>query len=216
MTPVVLKIGGSTAESGRLKKILAIVRRARRPVVVVPGGGPFADAVREMQSALGLLDDVAHGMALQAMHQMGDVFCALEPRLVPEETLLGIASAWRRQRIPVWRPSPMCAGDRTIPRDWTVTSDGLAARLAERLGNAELLVVKSCRVRPAATAKVLAQQGIVDPVFADIVARAGLHWRVIGGGDIDALKPALDLARRQPAMRHERRPRQSRAGHDQR
>ena len=216
MTPLVLKIGGSVAESGRLQKILAIVRRARRPVVVVPGGGPFADAVREMQDALGFSDEAAHDMALQALHQMSDVFCALEPRLVPEETLLGIAAAWRRQRIPVWRPAAMCAGDRAIPRDWTVTSDGLAARLAERLGNVEVMLVKSCRVRAAASAGMLARQGIVDPVFPEIVARAGLRWRVIGGGDLDALKPALDLARRQPMIRHERRPRLSRAGHDHR
>lgn len=216
MTPLVLKIGGSVAESGRLQKILAIVRRARRPVVVVPGGGPFADAVREMQDALGFSDEAAHDMALQAMHQMGGVFCALEPRLVPEETLLGIAAAWRRQRIPVWHPTPMCTGDRAIPRDWTVTSDGLAARLAERLGNVEVMLVKSCRVRAAASAGMLARQGIVDPVFPEIVARAGLRWRVIGSSDIDALKPALDLTKRQPMIRHERRPRLSRAGHDHR
>ncbi len=31
MTPVVLKLGGSLAETGRLRTLLAIVRRARRP-----------------------------------------------------------------------------------------------------------------------------------------------------------------------------------------
>jgi aspartokinase-like uncharacterized kinase len=71
-------------------------------VVVVPGGGPFADAVRDMQAALRFPDDVAHDMALLAMHQMAEVMIALEPRFVAADTLVAITRAWRRRRIPVW------------------------------------------------------------------------------------------------------------------
>src|SRR5690606_13928197 len=147
VTPVVLKLGGSLAESGRLRVLLALVSRARRSVVVVPGGGAFADAVRETQHALGFSDEAAHDMALLAMHQMADAMIALEPRLMGAETLIGIARAWHRRRIPVWLPASLCAGDRLIPRDWSITSDGLAARLAERLGDVELVLVKSRTVR---------------------------------------------------------------------
>ncbi len=79
MTPLVLKIGGSLAESGRLRAILRLVIRARRRVVIVPGGGPFADAVRSTQASLGFSDAAAHEMALLAMHQMAGVMIALEP-----------------------------------------------------------------------------------------------------------------------------------------
>lgn len=194
MTPVVLKLGGSLAETGRLRTMLAIVRRARRPLVIVPGGGPFADAVRDMQRELGFSDEIAHDMALRAMHQMADAMRAIEPRLVAADTLVGMARAWRKRRVPVWLPAKLCAGDRRIPRDWTITSDGLAARLAERLGNAELIVVKSCRIRRNATAVALARQGIVDSVFPIIVGRAGLTWSVVGTADAPALEQALDAA----------------------
>lgn len=198
MTPVVLKLGGSLAETGRLRTMLAIVRRARRPVVIVPGGGPFADAVRDMQRELGFSDEIAHDMALHAMHQMADAMRAIEPRLVAAETLVGMARAWRKRRVPVWLPARLCAGDRRIPRDWSITSDGLAARLAERLGDAELIVVKSCRIRRNATAAALARQGIVDSVFPIIVDRAGLTWSVLGKGDTPALEHALDAGPRPP------------------
>ncbi|WP_439544569.1 amino acid kinase family protein [Hyphomicrobium sp.] len=194
MTPVVLKLGGSLAETGRLRTMLAIVRRARRPLVIVPGGGPFADAVRDMQRELGFSDEIAHDMALRAMHQMADAMRAIEPRLVAADTLVGMARAWRKRRVPVWLPAKLCAGDRRIPRDWTITSDGLAARLAERLGNAELIVVKSCRIRRNATAAALARQGIVDGVFPIIVDRARVAWSVLGTGDAQALEQALDAA----------------------
>lgn len=198
MTPIVLKLGGSLAESGRLRMVLAAVRRAKRPVVVVPGGGPLADAVRETQALLCLPDETAHEMALLAMHQMAEAMIALEPRLVAADTLIGIERAWHRRRIPVWQPAKLCMGDRCIPRDWTITSDGLAARLAERLGDVELILVKSRSVRARATAKTLARQGVVDPVFPVIVERAGLVWRVIGPSDHAALLEALDAAPEKP------------------
>jgi aspartokinase-like uncharacterized kinase len=196
VTPVVLKLGGSLAESGRLRRLLGLVSRARRPVVVVPGGGAFADAVRATQKALGFSDAAAHDMALLAMHQMADAMMALEPRLVGAESLIGIARAWRRRRIPVWLPANLCAGDRRIPRDWSITSDGLAARLAERLGDVELVLVKSRTVRRTASAATLARQGIVDPVFPTVVARADLAWRVLGPGDDAELSDLMEVAAR--------------------
>ncbi|WP_072392428.1 uridylate kinase [Hyphomicrobium sp. CS1GBMeth3] len=211
MTPVVLKLGGSLVESGRLRTLLALVARARRAVVVVPGGGVFADAVRDTQRALGFSDEAAHDMALLSMHQMADAMLALEPRLVGAETLVGIARAWHRRRIPIWLPAALCAGDRRIPRDWSITSDGLAARLAERLGDVELVLVKSCTVRRTMSAKTLARQGIVDPVFPVIVERADLAWRVLGPADDGVLSDMLDVASRPARGTAPRRRRAARA-----
>ena len=44
--PLVVKLGGSLAESKRLASILKIVGASRQSCVIVPGGGAFADAVR--------------------------------------------------------------------------------------------------------------------------------------------------------------------------
>lgn len=194
MKPLVLKLGGSLAESGRLSAQFSLLRRARRPVVVVPGGGPFADAVRAAQKTLAFSDAAAHDMALMAMHQMAHAMCDLEPRLVPAETLESMAAAWRRRRVPVWLPLRLCNGDRRIPRDWSITSDGLAARLAERLCDAEIALVKSCPVRARASAATLARDGIVDPVFPIIVSRARLSWHVLGDGEAANLAALLDAA----------------------
>ncbi len=192
MKPLVLKIGGSLAETGRLRAALALVSRARRPVVVVPGGGPFVDAVREAQAGLGLSDAAAHDMAILAMHQMAAAMTDIAPRLVAADTTREMQRTWRGRRIPVWLPARLCAGDRRIPRDWSVTSDGLAARLAERLGGAEVALMKSCAVPRGASPATLARHGIVDPVFPAIVARAALHWHVLGPGETATLAGLID------------------------
>ena len=179
----VVKLGGSLAESGRLPKILKIVGAARAPLVIVPGGGTFADAVRSAQADFEFSDAAAHRMALLAMHQTGLMLAALHKRLEPIETLAGLRRALKAGRVPVWLPFKMIESDKRVPADWTATSDGLAARLAERLVGAPVVLVKSCRIRQGVTVAALARAGVVDATFAAIVKRARLPWQVVGEGD---------------------------------
>jgi 5-(aminomethyl)-3-furanmethanol phosphate kinase len=189
--PLVVKVGGSLAESGRLTRVLEVIARAEVPVVLVPGGGPFADAVRTIQPLLGLNDALCHQLALLAMHQMGLVIAAHGSRYTTAESISDITRELANGNIPVWLPSSLQRDDTTLPADWTVTSDALAARLAERLGNASVALIKSCLI-PAGTTLVSAtQQGLVDPVFATVVARARLTSTLFGAGDNDQLAESL-------------------------
>lgn len=181
--PLVVKIGGSLVSGERLSVVASIIARARRPLVVVPGGGIFADAVRDAQARHGTSDRAAHAMAILAMHQTGMLLEDMQPRFCAVETLVAIRQAQAAGRIPVWMPLRLSLADAQIPADWSITSDGLAARLAERLGLEGVLLVKSRRVPRGPGAAELARDGIVDPCFADIVARTGLSFRIVGPGD---------------------------------
>ncbi len=181
--PYVLKVGGSLAESGGIAAVLDLVIAASRPVVIVPGGGAFANTIRALQPAMNLTDALAHHLALLAMHQMGLVIASHDARFEPSETLAEIKAALEAQRIPVWLPYALQSKDDTLPADWTTTSDALAARLAERLGGASVALVKSCPIPPDATLADLASAGITDPVFPLVVTRANLPWAVFGAGD---------------------------------
>lgn len=204
-SPTVVKLGGSLAESRRLPSILKIVGSARQSCVIVPGGGIFADAVRAAYKKHRLSEVTAHRMALLAMHQSGMMLASMHARLAPVETLAGIRKALSESRIPVWLPLKLAETDRKISASWRTTSDALAARLAERLGGAPLVVVKSCRVNPVDTAAQLVDKGIIDPAFAEIVERSGLPWRVLGAGDEGELAQRLAVSyrsgRRKPAKR---------------
>ena len=70
-------------------------------MLVVPGGGPFADAVRAVDAQVGLGDDVAHVLALRAMDQLGVLLAPLLPDAEPIVRLVGApraGSAARRRR----------------------------------------------------------------------------------------------------------------------
>lgn len=196
---LVVKVGGSLIESGRLADTLALLARARRGLVLVPGGGPFADAVRAAQAEQGLDDATAHRMAILAMHQSALMMAGLCGRLVAVETLAEMRRTVASGRIPVWLPLALSARDRSIPADWSITSDGLAARLAERLGVREVALLKSCLVVPGRSAEELAAAGIVDPLFPGIAARAGLRVHVLGPADMASLEALLGMTHREPA-----------------
>lgn len=192
---IVVKVGGSLAETGRLPRILSTIAATKRPVVVVPGGGGFADKVRDLQTVLRIDDKSAHRLAILGMHQMAEVYFAKEPRLAPADSMEGIGRVLAVGQVPVWMPFQMCQNDETIPADWSITSDGLAARLAERLGGAPVVLLKSTDTDPAATLDELEGEGIVDAVFPQIVRRARLDWRVLGPADDAVLEELLATAK---------------------
>jgi 5-(aminomethyl)-3-furanmethanol phosphate kinase len=188
---LVLKLGGRLAGNGRLMGVVDLVARSSVPVVVVPGGGPFADAVRAAQPQLKLTDGLAHRLALLAMHQMGLVIASRHPRLALCETLDDLAAALVRGAVPVWLPFALQHDDANVPADWTVTSDALAARLAERMGGASVALVKSCPIANDITLVEAKAAGIVDPVFGVVVTRARLRWTLYGAGDETRLADRL-------------------------
>jgi len=188
LAPLIVKVGGSLLANGaRLSAIVAILARARRPVVIVPGGGPFADQVRTTQKANETSERAAHKMALLAMHQTGLLIEDMQARFVAVDSASTIRQALAANRIPIWLPLKLAGDDKTIPATWSVTSDALAARLAERLRFEAVVLIKSRCVPRGPSAAELACEGIVDPAFGGVVERAGLAFRIVGPGEERAL-----------------------------
>jgi 5-(aminomethyl)-3-furanmethanol phosphate kinase len=137
----VVKIGGGLLRAEGVEGLRqgceeAIALSSSRPVLVVPGGGPFADAVRALDAQVGLAVDVAHLLALQAMDQLGVLLRALLPgaerltSLVPPRSLGLLAAALA------------FAGRPEIPESWAVTSDSLAVLAAAAIGAEETVLLK--------------------------------------------------------------------------
>ena len=174
---IVAKLGGSLLGDPCLSRWLeALSATGSAHFVVVPGGGPFADAVRSAQAACGVSDEVAHTMALLAMEQFGHLLTGLHPRVVPCSAVGEFESAWKSDRLPVWLPARLVGSDPSLPRSWNVTSDTIAAWLAERIGADALWLVKSCKL-PAARqdAVALVAAGIVDPSLPGFALHHGIH-----------------------------------------
>jgi len=170
VAPVVVKIGGGLLRAeGRdgLRRACAeaAALARRRPVLVVPGGGPFADAVRDVDALIGLGDDLAHALALRAMDQLGAV---LRP-LLGDCPVTGELTAPRGLALVLAAPA---FGDRPeIPRSWAVTSDSLAVFAAAAAGAPEAVLLKP--VSGAEVVDAYLAQAVRDTGVAVTVRRPG-------------------------------------------
>jgi dihydroneopterin aldolase len=79
-----------------------------------------------------------------------------------------------------------------IPVSWDVTSDSLAAWLADKLGARRLVLMKQVALPPdPAGADDLAARGIVDKAFPRFLAQSGAAASIIGPADHMAVADAL-------------------------
>ncbi|MGR9053779.1 MAG: amino acid kinase family protein [Gammaproteobacteria bacterium] len=176
----VVKIGGSLERSGALYDCLTrAVDGCDNGLVVVPGGGGFADQVRTAQARWHFDDATAHAMAILAMQQMAFLFNALKPELKLADTCVAIRRTTETGRPALWSPALSELAAANIEAGWHVTSDSLAAWLAAELGADELILIKSAPIPANIGISALCEQGIVDAAFARFVSRANYKVTII-------------------------------------
>jgi 5-(aminomethyl)-3-furanmethanol phosphate kinase len=178
----VIKVGGGLARiPGALEHVSARIAEAGAayPLVVVPGGGPFADAVRVFDAELGLSSDTAHWMAILAMdlygHILADRIRAAE--LVDEPG--AISEVVCRGKVAVLTPYRWMRAADVLPHTWGVTSDSIAAFIAGALDAERLVLIKPV-VHGAA----------VDPYF-DAALPVRLPYRIMPWDTIERLESWL-------------------------
>ena len=171
----IVKIGGSLGRDPLLRDWLeTLVQLGSGRVVIVPGGGAFADEVREQQAFWHFDDLSAHNMAVLAMAQMGLMMQGICPALALAANDADLRRAVQQARVPVWLPFEVLREHRDLLTNWGVTSDSLAAWLANRLNAEGLLLVKACAIDPALELPAYAAAGIVDAEFLRF-AREGAY-----------------------------------------
>lgn len=189
----IVKLGGSLLGSSELKYWLQLFAQfGDGKIVIVPGGGLFADAVRVAQQESQCSDAAAHRMAVMAMDQYGVLLADLNPALVTANSELEIAERGWQHRAIVWLPSAMVLADDTIPTSWQMTSDSLAAWLATKLNARHLVLVKS--QRPAGSmdsTAILSQQDVVDECLGDYIAGQSFETWIVGKQDYTAFEQGL-------------------------
>jgi aspartokinase-like uncharacterized kinase len=164
-----VKLGGSHASSALLRPWLQAIERHAGRAVVVPGGGPFADCVRDAQLTMGFDHRTAHEMALLAMTQYGRALVGVAACLVMADGIAAIEAALRSRQVPVWSPLPMLRGAADVEPSWDVTSDSLALWLAGQLAALDVLLVKRRRPDAGAVGSLVAD-GLLDAAFPRFLA----------------------------------------------
>jgi aspartokinase-like uncharacterized kinase len=170
-SPLIVKVGGSLYN--QIPDLIPVIKASKRPLFLIPGGGPFADLVRRIQ----VDNDTAHWMAVSAMEQYGLFIASFgisttDLIITPPTTTVFLP--YRNLRL----TDP-------LPHTWDVTSDTIAAWVAHAL-HLDLLLLKSVDgifingifqvqvTRPVET-------DVIDPFFIPFVVQNSVRATIING-----------------------------------
>src|SRR5258708_38397420 len=168
MTLTVVKIGGSLYDlpdlGSRLRSWLGTLTSSK--VLLVPGGGPTADVIREFDRIHGLGEKIAHHLALRSL--------TLNAWFLAE--LLGVPVLNPRRND--WEGVALLDGyafgqdadvSLMLPACWDATSDSVAAVAAIVLQASELVLLKSSDEG----------DGLVDAMFSRLVEGERFTIRIV-------------------------------------
>ncbi len=207
----VIKVGGSLSEDPATLKVLgkAISEIAKtHQIVVVPGGGKFADTVRDLDAKFSLPATVSHRMAILAMDQYGLLLTHVIPDSQICSSLKDAFTVSGTGAVPVFLPATLLLEGDPFTPSWEVTSDSIAAYIASQLDapkvvcatdvdgsfthapkqnpNANLLSTVSVR-----ELRKFGQHTSVDTFLPQLLLKYPLDGYVVNGNFPDRLKAVL-------------------------
>lgn len=170
----VVKVGGSLFDMPDLGSRLQhwLKRLGDGPVLLVPGGGPMVNVVRDLDQRFRLGEEAAHWLALRAMTLNAHFLAGLLPcsRVIGDVVRLGETRGWLLLDAHAFAQADEAHPDR-LPHSWRVTSDSIAARAAYCSGAGRLVLLKSVPVPADQDWAIAAQVGWVDDYFPEIIRR---------------------------------------------
>jgi 5-(aminomethyl)-3-furanmethanol phosphate kinase len=191
----VVKVGGGVGDDA-LRPLCATLGELgeRHPLLVVPGGAGFTDAVRKADHRFGLRAETSHRMAILGMEQFGWLLSELIPGAERCADHARVGSGRACVLLPAAKPF-----DR-LPASWDVTSDSIAARVADRAGAGRLVLVKGVdglfadwpprgapldrlSVAELAVLRAAGRAGGVDAYLPAVLEVAQFETWVVGGRD---------------------------------
>jgi aspartokinase-like uncharacterized kinase len=132
----VIKVGGSLAETPESLKALGRVLLdacKNHRIIIVPGGGRFADVVRDLDAKFSLPAEVSHRIAILAMEQYGLLLAQVFPDACSSYSFKEARMFIREGKLTIFLPSKLLLHEDPFSPSWDVTSDSIAAHIAVKL-----------------------------------------------------------------------------------
>jgi 5-(aminomethyl)-3-furanmethanol phosphate kinase len=186
---IVLKIGGSLFDSAT--ELLRSVAAGRHDILIVSGGGIFADLVRDISYEEDVSDNAAHWMALLAMDQYG--------YFLSDGTGIPLADTIKGKGTRIALAYEILRKDDALPHSWDVTSDTIAAWMAFKSGSRFVKatdvdgVFREGRLAESISASALMAMGetCVDKALPGFLIEHGMDAFVVNGRCIPRVLAAV-------------------------
>lgn len=165
-----LKIGGSLAVyPEKLRKLCTTVSKLskRHSIVLLPGGGEFADTIRTVDARFSLSSEIAHRMAILGMDQYGLLLSDLIANSLVVDSLDDAKEALASGKIPILLPSNFLFQDNLLESSWEVTSDAIAIYIAHLLSASKVVLVTNVDGIFSNDPKINSDSELIKKISAD-------------------------------------------------
>ncbi len=179
---VVVKVGGSLLEWAELPERLSawLNGRPAGTYLLVAGAGALGDVVRQADARFELGQERSHWLCIDAL----SISARILAHLLGDAPLLDSLQSVRELRDRLRQRTTACVFDPRsflhseesrqagvcLPHTWDVTTDSIAARLAECANAEQLVLLKSCNP-PAERIEAASDVGFVDRYFPQAARR---------------------------------------------
>jgi aspartokinase-like uncharacterized kinase len=175
----VVKVGGSLYDlpdlGPRLRRWLA-EQLAGTPVILVPGGGPLAEAIQHLDHRHGLGEEASHWLALRALSVNAHFLASLLPPACVVGDAGELRRAWDSRLLPVLNVYEFARADEArsahLPHSWAAASDAFAARAAVVFQARHLVLLKSTTIPAGVDWREAGRLGLVDILFGEVLRQA--------------------------------------------
>jgi 5-(aminomethyl)-3-furanmethanol phosphate kinase len=184
----VVKVGGSLydwSDLGRRLRDWLRAHCAEVRVLLVPGGGPLVDVIRDLDRRHALGEECCHWLALRVLSLNAHWLATLLPSACVVADVAECRRAWEQHQLPILDVHEFARTDEQnadhLPHSWRVTSDSLAARVAVVLRARLLVLLKSTTIPAGIGWEEAGRLGLVDEM-RDTVLRtthAALQVRAV-------------------------------------
>ena len=143
----IFKIGGSWIGNPNLMKLLQLLKdiKSDENLILVFGGGIFADSVRKVYADFKMTERTANFLALKSTeifsHLVNETFS--HTCLISDLNELNV----KTEKLKIWMPSKTLKNEVTFIKNWDSTSDSVAAWLHNNICSKGLIFIKSLTLK---------------------------------------------------------------------
>ena len=143
---IIIKIGGKILEDpedlnstiSQLKHLLD--NNSIQKIIIIPGGGSYANFIRNIDQKLNIGNDLAHWMAIYAMNHNGHLLSEKYSFIKPFEEFTELKLS--KELFSIFLPFKYLYQFDELPHSWDVTSDSITLYFAHKLELKECYLIK--------------------------------------------------------------------------
>ena len=186
----VVKIGGSWLKNPKLPSLVNFLQKfANHKIVLVVGGGVFAETVRDVYKSNKMTEVTGHVLAMKAT----EIFAYYLKSINPDILITYKITNFIKESLNLWLPTEKLSFEKKFEKNWESTSDSIATWLYSNTNSKGVVFIKSLSFANEEQQKLrdLQKKNIMDLNVKKYVKRKK-NLKIVGPEIIDLFENSGD------------------------